>query len=258
MSLLDALGGPRVAFLAVIALLLGLLAGYLAWKVSRLDAELKRYKRRPRNVPVTAYPPASAQSPSLALPIPAPFEGMIQDRVLRQREGRTAETPGVSSDLDGGFEPERLPHAHLGEGQAAPGPLDEATPQQPVEVESAPQTNALDLYVAWCRGGSRPRTAADMEFAYVRYGRAEPPASIGGKATHVLTDAPQAAEFVRFSEPGSAEAMLLPTPTAHYTPVMAHVFPGLTRDVFTPQYLETLEPSLVRRRDGAEWEVVHD
>lgn len=141
---------------------------------------------------------------------------------------------------------------------AATGPSQDQSTSGVAEMEPLSSPSALDLYLAWCRGGPRPRSNDAIEFAYARYGRSEPPAETGGKATHIVTDAPQASEFVRFSEPGAAEAILLPTPTAHYTPVMAHVFPGLTRDVFTPQHLETLEPSLVRRRDGGEWEVAHD
>lgn len=112
-----------------------------------------------------------------------------------------------------------------------------------------------DLYSRWCSSGTRPHAAENVQVVPLRYLRSEAPREYGGPQQHILQDARQVAEFVRFSQVNSDVGLVLPNPEAHFTPVVNYLFPHLTRsDYETPSTLSALVPIRVQKRGAEEWE----
>jgi hypothetical protein len=80
---------------------------------------------------------------------------------------------------------------------------------------------------------------------------------IAGRKLHVLADAPQIADFVRFSAAGSAQGYLLPHPQATYSPVVSEIFPAVSSaNRNQPGVLTSLRPVAVHRNENeGTWEV---
>jgi hypothetical protein len=126
----------------------------------------------------------------------------------------------------------------------------------PVEVAPPYSVERVQaLYQLWCTDRKRPRPTENMEIASLQYdGQLE---SSEGRSRHRLKDASQLAEFVRFSEPGSSDGVVLPDPEAHFTPVVAYLFPGLTRaDYAQAAHLSSQAPVRIKRATPSQWEVV--
>jgi hypothetical protein len=115
--------------------------------------------------------------------------------------------------------------------------------------------HVLEVYTRWCTDRKRPSPTNTMEIASLQYdGKLE---SGDGRSRHRLKDASQLAEFVRFSEPGSLVGVVLPDPDAHFTPVVAYLFPGLTRaDYGQSSLLSGQAPVQIKRATSSQWEVV--
>lgn len=145
----------------------------------------------------------------------------------------------------------------------APQPPAEIFVEQPAVVAQSlaePEPFSPDvvasLFRSWCSGGARPRTNGAIEVVHTAFAATESGGMDGGKR-HVLRDADQLSEFVRFSPVGEASGLVFPNPDAHFTPVLAHVFPGLTRaDYEQRSLLAELVPVTVRRRPDMQWELV--
>lgn len=113
-----------------------------------------------------------------------------------------------------------------------------------------------DLFTNWCRQGTRARSRSGVEVAWLQFVRAERQFNYGAANRPVLADAAQPSEFVRFSAAGTAHALVYPNPDAHFSPAMAYVFAELSRASFeNPESLVSVEPRLMRRRSGNEWEL---
>jgi hypothetical protein len=111
------------------------------------------------------------------------------------------------------------------------------------------------LYRNWCRDRTRPKSTSNMEIASLQYdGRAE---GAEGRSKHRLKDASQLAEFVRFSGKGASNGLVLPDPDAHFTPVVAYLFPGITRaDYSQSERLGEQEPVPIKRCSPSQWEAM--
>lgn len=188
-------------------------------RIARLERTLIELKEAPSVAAV------SAPEPSLA----APELVGSDDRAPAVPDGQSAE--GVVAH----------PPA-VAQGQAPPVPF-------------SPQ-HVASLYREWCREGVRPRSNGSIEVVHTTFS-ATSASSPDGNKRHVLRDADQLAEFVRFSPPGDASGLVFPNPDAHFTPVLAHVFPGLTRVDFEQRHsLAVVAPVTVRRRPDRQWELV--
>lgn len=114
------------------------------------------------------------------------------------------------------------------------------------------------LYRDWCAALSKPEIPASVDVRLAEYAFLEPATPQGGAATHVIRDTSRMGEFIRFSAVGADVGVVLPNPTAHFTPVVAHLFPGLTRDAYEGSVsgLTALGPVSVKRRTPTEWEAI--
>lgn len=111
------------------------------------------------------------------------------------------------------------------------------------------------IYRTWCRSSERPQSTSGVEVSPLEYVRIELSSEIGARPRHILRTASQLSEFVRFSEPGATSGLVLPDVEAHYSPVVAHLFPGLSRTEFAQtESLSALTPVQVKKRgDTSEW-----
>ena len=144
----------------------------------------------------------------------------------------------------------------LRESHAAYGAMEQRLAES-TQPEEPPFSEGLarELFERWCQASVRPASTSRLVMGFLQYARAEPAKEFGGAAMHILRDAAQIAEFVRFSEIGSEEALVFPTPEAHFTPVMNHLFPDLTAALMdTPTAIATIAPVHMRRRSATEWE----
>lgn len=114
------------------------------------------------------------------------------------------------------------------------------------------------LYRDWCTALSKPEIPASLDVRLAEYAFLEPAPPQGGAATHVIRDTSRIGEFIRFSAVGADVGVVLPNPTAHFTPVVAHLFPGLARDAYEGSVsgLTALGPVSVKRRTDSEWEAI--
>jgi hypothetical protein len=133
-------------------------------------------------------------------------------------------------------------------------------PEQPGDgVDETPTFSSAfvsKIYAGWCQDHVRPASTGHLEVGALTYESTEGGGVLGVSKRHVLREVAQMAEFVRFSVPGSGEGLILPDPEAHFTPNVAHVFPGLTRDDYdNPVALTSRTPVVVRRRGEMQWEV---
>jgi hypothetical protein len=124
------------------------------------------------------------------------------------------------------------------------------------------ESYSLDLvhriYGDWCAALSKPEIPSSLDVKLAEYAFLEPPPPQGGSAIHVIRDTAKIGEFIRFSAFGADVGVVLPNPTAHFTPVVAHLFPGLTRDAYevNGSGLIALSPVSVKRRTSSEWEAI--
>lgn len=125
-------------------------------------------------------------------------------------------------------------------------------------AESPPYSLELvqQLYREWCKNRVQPRTTRSLAVVMAEYLSAEN-AGAAGATVRTIRDTTSVAEFVRFSAAGSTVGVVLPNPDATFTPVMAHLFPGLTRERHSDRAtLSTAYPVSVQQRRGPIWDVV--
>jgi hypothetical protein len=113
------------------------------------------------------------------------------------------------------------------------------------------------LFQDWCRSGERPEPPSTIEFCMAEFVRSEGPTIQGTRSVHIVRDTEKTAEFARFSALRSDKGHVVPNPRAHYTPVVAYLYDGLSREQYeNPVALASVRPVRVQRREGAEWEVL--
>jgi hypothetical protein len=114
----------------------------------------------------------------------------------------------------------------------------------------------MQLYAKWCLDRVQPQSTERLEIGALTYDTSDPGSVLGGSKRHILRNSKQVAEFVRFSPADSSQGFILPNPDAHFTPNIAHVFPGLSReDLDNPASLLSRAPVPVKRRNDTQWEV---
>ena len=111
------------------------------------------------------------------------------------------------------------------------------------------------LYRDWCRDGRRPASTSNIEIASLQYDRQVDGPE--GKKRHLLKEAPQLAEFVRFSPKNEGTGVVLPDLDAHFTPVVAYIFPGISRaDYAQSERLKEQQPVTIKRYSPSQWEAI--
>ena len=138
-----------------------------------------------------------------------------------------------------------------------------AEPIQPVGVgvsDNVPDAEytveaVRKLYRTWCRERNRPKATSQIEIASLQYDSQLE--GTNGSRKHLLKDASQLSEFVRFSPKSGTTGVVLPDPDAHFTPVVAYIFPGISRaDYAQNGRLEEQQPVTIRRYSPSQWEAV--
>lgn len=133
-------------------------------------------------------------------------------------------------------------------------PLMEASSEK-VEEPPFSEAHARELFARWCDDAARPMSTSQTEIRFLQYARSEPAKEFGGRPMHILREEKQVSEFVRFSRMGGGTGLLFPTPEAHFTPVMNHLFPTLTAAAMdNPAAIASIDPVHIRRRSPIEWE----
>jgi len=129
----------------------------------------------------------------------------------------------------------------------------ESRPNANAPPHSAPfsEQDVRQLYALWCRGGGQPPATRSLDIGSLHYESSEQ--ATAGKR-HLLRDANQMAEFVRFSKPESESGLVFPNPDALFTPVVAYLFPGLTRtDYAQKESFAEIAPVSIKRVSSSRW-----
>lgn len=233
-------------FAAILAVRASIHVRHLRQEVSRLRDRVKQLGSSVSPNPRHSLPAASnwrpaegqARSPGSATKTDLNFEALPE--TLRKYE--PAQVLGATRPPTTTFDISRVEEADL-----TIADLGETDPGFSVQ-------HIQRLYTDWCRARKRPTTTTAVEIGWLQYVRAKPAMEHGGPPQHILRETEQLAEFVRFSPTDATTGLAFPNPDAHFTPVVAHLFPGLTHGTYTPEVLSTLKPAGLKRRDGLDWE----
>jgi hypothetical protein len=132
-----------------------------------------------------------------------------------------------------------------------------------LDQDSAPlEEYSLDLvqrlYREWCKNQEKPSIPPNLDLSMMEHVRVETSPVSGAQSVHVLKDTNKSAEFIRFSAAGSDVGIVLPNPTAHFSPLVAHLFAGLTRAAYdnSGMGLVNLTPVSISRYGNLEWKAV--